>query len=77
MQENDNIQALKVDVICAGMRFADFKHAREEVVKIELLDEPNSPERNQDSQTVSPIPVAKLLKGIEKSYEKGKYLLDE
>jgi hypothetical protein len=47
-----------------------------EVVKIELLDEPNSPERNQDSQTVSPIPVAKLLKGIEKTYEKEKYLLD-
>ena len=48
-----------------------------EVVKIELLDEPNSPERNQDSQTVSPIPVAKLLKDIEKSYEKGRYLLDD
>jgi len=49
-----------------------------EVIKIKLLDEePNSPERNQDSQTVSPIPVAKLREGIEKSYEKGKYLLDD
>ncbi len=48
-----------------------------EVVKIELMDESTSSELNPDSQTVSPIQTANLLKGIEKSYEKGKYLLDD
>ncbi|MDR1584004.1 MAG: hypothetical protein LBS55_12260, partial [Prevotellaceae bacterium] len=48
-----------------------------EVIKIELLDETdNSTERNPDSQTVSPIAAAKLLQNVEKSYEKGKNLLD-
>ena len=41
-----------------------------------MLDKSNNSEREQDSRTVSPIPTAKLLKGVEKSYEKGKYILD-
>ncbi|MDR1542839.1 MAG: hypothetical protein LBS50_00215, partial [Prevotellaceae bacterium] len=49
-----------------------------EVIKIELLDETdNSTERNPDSQTVSPIAAAKLLQNVEKSYEKGKFILDD
>jgi hypothetical protein len=46
-----------------------------EAIKIELPDDTsNSSERNQDSLPVSPIPAAKLLKNIVKSYETGKYL---
>ena len=49
-----------------------------EVIKIELLDESNSPmEPKQDSQTVSPIEAINLLQGVERSYKKGRFLLDD
>lgn len=48
-----------------------------EVIKIELLNEFSSSELEQDSQTVSPIQTTNLLQGVEKTYEKGKYILDD
>jgi len=49
-----------------------------EVIKIELLNESNSPmEPEQDSQTVSPIEATNFLKGIERSYNKGRFLIDD
>ena len=51
-----------------------------EVTKIELLEESNSPtELNSPNSEIGGLSIetAKLLKGIEKSYDKGKYLLDE
>ena len=51
-----------------------------EVTKIELLEESNSPtELNSPNSEIGGLSIetTKLLKGIEKSYDKGKYLLDE
>jgi len=51
-----------------------------EVIKIELLEESNSPtELNSPNSEIGGLSIetAKFLKGIEKSYDKGKYLLDE
>ena len=55
-----------------------------ETTKIELLNESNSSGIGEESvvhdyspQTRVKISAAKLLQGVEKSYEKGKYLLDE
>lgn len=51
-----------------------------EVIKIELLEESNSPtELNSPNSEIGGLSIetTKLLKGIEKSYDKGKYLLDE
>ena len=60
-----------------------------EATKIELLDESNSSMKGEplkgrlvDTSGTNPsnngsLSVAKLLKGIEKSYERGKYLLDD
>ena len=51
-----------------------------EVIKIELLDESNSSIfdlKVADSNETDLLPIAKLLQNIEKSYDKGKILLDE
>ena len=51
-----------------------------EVTKIELLDSPGereNPDRPPLVSSNSSIPAAKLLDGVEKSYDKGKKLLDE
>lgn len=34
-------------------------------------------EPEQDSQTVSPIEATNFLKGIERSYNKGRFLIDD
>ena len=51
-----------------------------EVIKIELLDESNSSIpgiKVADSIETDQLSVAKLLQNVEKSYDKGKFLLDE
>ena len=51
-----------------------------EVIKIVLLDESNSTildAKVADSKESGQLSVAKLLQNIEKSYDKGKFLLDE
>ena len=51
-----------------------------EVIKIVLLDESNSTSlgtKVADSKESSLLSVAKLLQNIEKSYDKGKFLLEE
>ena len=51
-----------------------------EVIKIVLLDESNSTilgTKVADSKESSLLSVAKLLQNIEKSYDKGKFLLEE
>lgn len=51
-----------------------------EVTKIELLDSPGereNPDRPHSDAPNNSISAAKLLKGVEKSYDKGKKLLDE
>ena len=52
-----------------------------EVTKIELIEDstvtPNDGIDNPLNRSVSSISAAKLLKGVEKSYDKGKLLLDE
>ncbi len=51
-----------------------------EVQKIEVLDNESPSTSNgvgTQMKDLSAYPLAKLLKGVEKSYDKGKYLLDE
>lgn len=48
-----------------------------EVTKIELIENTNGEAVTPSSSAKSSITGANLLKGIEKSYDKGKYLLDE
>ena len=51
-----------------------------EVIKIELLDESNSSimaPNHPNSQRGLIIRVAKILQNVEKSYDKGKLLLEE
>ena len=51
-----------------------------EVIKIELFDESNSPistPNHPNSQGGLIIRVAKILQNVEKSYDKGKFLLEE
>ncbi len=51
-----------------------------EVTKIELLDSPGKreiPDRPHSDAPSNSISTAKLLEGVEKSYDKGKKLLDE
>jgi hypothetical protein len=51
-----------------------------EVIRIELLDESNSSIpgiKVADSIETDQLSVAKLLQNVEKSYDKGKFLLDE
>lgn len=51
-----------------------------EVTKIELLDSPGereNPDRPHSDAPNNSISAAKLLKGVEKSYDKGKKLLEE
>ncbi len=51
-----------------------------EVTKIEVLKKPNTSVGAQDAALeykVGPLGTAKLLEGVEKSYEKGKKLLEE
>ncbi len=51
-----------------------------EVTKIELLDSPEKreyPDRSHSDASNNSISTAKLLNGVEKSYDKGKKLLDE
>ena len=51
-----------------------------EVTKIELLDESNNSILDLKvavPNVTSQLSVAKLLQNVEKSYDKGKFLLDE
>ena len=58
----------------------DNKPHSYEVTKIELLDSPGKreiPDRPHSDAPSNSISTAKLLEGVEKSYDKGKKLLDE
>ena len=48
-----------------------------EATKIELLDGLSEEAVTSSRNSNNSIPTTKLLKGVEKSYEKGKYLLDD
>ncbi len=48
-----------------------------EVTKIELLEPKVGTQKRKTTETRNSISSAKLLKGVEKSYDKGKKLLDE
>jgi hypothetical protein len=60
--------------------FIERYFVRFEYKKIELLDESNSSIpgiKVADSTETDQLSVAKLLQNVEKSYDKGKFLLDE
>ena len=52
-----------------------------EITKIELIEDRTTPSEtdssNQMNRSTNSISVAKLLKDVEKSYDKGKKLLNE
>lgn len=49
-----------------------------EAIKIELMAGTLvNAVKSTDPNTINSISIANLLKGVEKSYEKGKYLLDD
>lgn len=69
---------LKKDTRESGLPSKAYSY---ETTKIELiagnLGKPIENSKDDASNTINSIPATKLLKDVEKSYEKGKYLLDD
>ena len=76
----DNLYRIKTTILENKDYSIPNKPHSFEVIKIELLDVSNSSISGikvADSTETDQLSVAKLLQNVEKSYDKGKFLLEE